>query len=137
MNADITATIVGHMKDELTGEVRTKYPNVKSILVASGIDRDEYGHGPRLTAVRLADGTFAHLDLEVETHETVLGVPYDDLPEDEDAVWVDGSGVIFDGMPESFFCDLQWAGLAGVTLLPTSAAAYLGYEINIEQFLTN
>lgn len=126
--------VIKHMKDELAGDFRSKYPEAASILIASGVDRDEY-HVPYLGAVKLRDGSFALIDCLVDGHDQVLGVPVVSLP--DDANWVDQDETIFDGMPKDFFVGLAYDSPTGVTQNVGAGVAYLAYEIDIDAFLNS
>lgn len=82
MTNQITETALTAVRTELRETLLKTYPDADAILITSGVDRDEYGPGPKLTAVRSKAGEILALGEDFDAHPDILGVPVDEISQD-------------------------------------------------------
>lgn len=134
MTNQITETAMTAVRTELRESLLENYPDADAILITSGVDRDEYGPGPKLTAVRSKDGTILALGEDFDSHPDILGVPVDEIS--PDAEYLDDRTILH-GLPQDLFCSLHRLAPSAVTLAETvgNPAAYLGFEVDLGKLL--
>lgn len=134
MTNQITETALTAVRTELRETLLKTYPDADAILITSGVDRDEYGPGPKLTAVRSKVGEILALGEDFDAHPDILGVPVDEIG--QDAEYLDDRTILH-GLPQDLFCNLHRLAPSAVTLAETvgNPAAYFGFEVDLGKLL--